>query len=218
MKSFKDYILSSPSCQSLAEAKRPQLVGYEWRTKQGIRFSAREEGMVEAKVSDWDNALVSEISKKKIVHIYWIQGEDGKARPHGKISAMKALGMYEPQLKQSIKPYVDKINLDRYNMEAYLKEYSKRAMSSSPDSSSEGMSAVSQDAAKVYNYARHCIAKGNGRMSENTVFTRIGKCYVCFIVGINPKTDPSKTNAVGTLQDEGYPVIEWKEMKAIAKI
>lgn len=217
MKSFKDYILSSSSCQSLAEAKRPQLVGYEWRTKQGIRFSAREKGMVEAKVSDWDNALVSEISKKKIVHIYWIQGEDGKARPYGKISALKMLGMYEPQLKQSIKPYVDKINLDRYNMEAYLKEYIRRASSDHPDDPKVEMSAVSQNPSKVYAYARHCIAKGNGRMSENAVFTKIGKCYVCFIVGLNPKTDPSRVNAIGTLQDEGYSIMDWKEMKAIGK-
>lgn len=217
MKSFKDYILSSSSCQSLAEVKRPQLVGYEWKTKQGIRFSAREEGMVEAKVSDWDNALISELSKKKIVHIYWIQGEDGKARPYGKISALKTLGMYEPQLKKSIKPYVDKINLDRYNMEAYLDEYTKRAKSSTPDSSSEGMSAVSQNASKVYSFARHCISRDNGRMSENAVFTRIDKCYVCFIVGMNAKTDPSRVNAVGTLQDKGYPIIDWKEMKNLAK-
>ena len=173
--------------------------------------------MVEARVSDWDNAVVSELSKKKIVHIYWIEGEDGKSRPYGKISAMKILGLYEPQLKKSIKPYVDKINLDKYNMDAYLKDYIRRATSNRPDDSSIEMSAVSQNPSKVYAYARHCISRGNGKMSENAVFTKIENCYVCFIVGMNSKIDPSRTNAISTLEEKGYSIMDWKEMKAIGK-
>ena len=96
----------------------PELVGYEWITKEGVKFSIREEGLVEAKISDWDKALISEISKRKIVHIYWIK-ENGIVKPYGKVSAMKKLGLVESLFKKKTKPFIDKIKAqESYFMDA----------------------------------------------------------------------------------------------------
>lgn len=68
------------------------LVGYEWRSIDGERFSAWEDGLVNTKVSDWENYEISKGSGRKIVHIYFIKDETG-IHPYGKQTAMKKLGL-----------------------------------------------------------------------------------------------------------------------------
>lgn len=93
----------------------PKIVGYEWINCDGVKYSFKEEGLVEAKVSDWENAYKSEISGRKIVHIYWIQDTDGSVKPYGKFSALKKLGVPEVLFKKYVKPFEKKIQIKAQN-------------------------------------------------------------------------------------------------------
>ncbi|MBQ7609088.1 MAG: hypothetical protein IJU76_14155 [Desulfovibrionaceae bacterium] len=69
--------------------RTPKIVRYEWRSMEGERYDAREEGLVSATVSDWDSALISAGSGRKIVHIFYVDDGTGNVQPYGKQTAMQ---------------------------------------------------------------------------------------------------------------------------------
>jgi hypothetical protein len=215
MKTFKDYILSFPSSQYLTEAGKPKLVGYEFRRSQDIRFMARDEKVIEAKLSGEEKASVPELTKGG--RVCWIQGEDGKSRPYSMATAMEILGVPERKLETLLKPYMDKIDKDAHNMEGVIKEYTWRSKRDDPeDPSYEDMSSISKDPVKVYKYALYDMKRTNVK-EENAIFTKIGDCYVSLVMSDKPK-DVSLINAIGTLKWNNLPCIDFKKMKAIAKV
>ncbi len=78
-----------------------ELVDYEWRWKWGTKFSNREGGDVDARVSDWEDKDVSTGTGRNIVHVYYIKnGKTGVVEPHGIESAKKMLGRDSTRIKK----------------------------------------------------------------------------------------------------------------------
>ena len=84
-----------------------QLVGYEWRSMKGEKYSSHEYGLIPARVSDWGRYEISEGSGREIVHVYWIRGEDGKVAPYGKQTAAKALGLDGARLAKKVDRFIE---------------------------------------------------------------------------------------------------------------
>jgi len=84
-----------------------KLVGYEWKTEKGEKFSAYDGGLIPCKISDWSQAEKSQLSGRTIVHIYWIE-KDGQLLPYGKNSAMKELGIKAGTIKKMAEEYMSK--------------------------------------------------------------------------------------------------------------
>jgi len=84
-----------------------KLVGYEWKTEKGEKFSAYDGGLIPAKISDWSQAEKSQLSGRTIVHIYWIL-KDGEILPFGKNSAMKELNIKAGTIKKMAEEYMSK--------------------------------------------------------------------------------------------------------------
>jgi hypothetical protein len=74
----------------------PELVGYEWKYKEGEKFSEREGGLISGRISDWGKSERSSPTNREIVHVYKIKGVDGIVRTFGKQAAMKELGISNP--------------------------------------------------------------------------------------------------------------------------
>lgn len=106
---------------------KPEIVGYEWRTQKGEKFSAWDGGLVPAKVSDWDAAEVSELSGRKIVHVYWIKEPNGEVKPYGKTSALKRLGYKNPaKLEKTAQRLVNEAEARKRNRANEIESLSKR--------------------------------------------------------------------------------------------
>jgi len=96
-----------------------EAVAYEWRWKWDEVYSKREDGLVSAKVSDWDNAEKCKSCGRKIVHVYWVKDkETGKVEPYGADHLHVALG-YRRELSKS---QVEGIQRKVTNLEAQAKE------------------------------------------------------------------------------------------------
>ena len=88
-----------------AEIRKPivgptgaKIVGYRWKSKLGEKYSAREGGMVEARVSDWDNRETSQGTGRDIVHTFYVQHPNGRTSIEGIRSAQNILGISETKL------------------------------------------------------------------------------------------------------------------------
>ena len=99
-----------------------KLVGYEWKTEKGEKFSAYDGGLVPAKVSDWSQAEKSQLSGRTIVHIYWIL-KDGQILPFGKNSAMKELGIKAGTIKKMAEEYMSKARKQAEDYKWLLKSF-----------------------------------------------------------------------------------------------
>ena len=66
---------------------------YEWAWTGGVKFDEREGGDVEARVSDWDNAVDNPDTGRKIVHKFHIVTPSGDAETVSLESAKKILGI-----------------------------------------------------------------------------------------------------------------------------
>ena len=75
-----------------------KIVGYEWRSTMGEKWSNREGGYVDARVSDWDNADKSTGTGRDIVHVFYVEHPGGTVRPEGIRSAQNVLGINESRL------------------------------------------------------------------------------------------------------------------------
>lgn len=85
------------------------LVGYEWRTVEGEKWSDYEGGLVATKVSDWDRAEQCESCGRKIVHIFWVKDKDtGDVHPYGREHLHTALGYRSELSKNQIDKFKNK--------------------------------------------------------------------------------------------------------------
>jgi len=101
-----------------------KLVGYEWRTEKGEKFSSYDGGIVSAKVSDWSHSEKSQLSGRNIVHIYWILKDD-QLLPFGKDSALKELGIKQGTLKTKVNEYMSKALKEAEDFKWLLKAINK---------------------------------------------------------------------------------------------
>lgn len=69
-----------------------QLLSYHWEWKGGTKYSAKEGGDVDARVSDWDKSGRNEETGRSIVHKFGVQMPDGTVREVSAESAVKLLG------------------------------------------------------------------------------------------------------------------------------
>jgi hypothetical protein len=53
-----------------------EAIAYQWIWKWDLVFSKAEDGLIDAKVSDWDNSLRCSICNRKIVHVYWVKKKE----------------------------------------------------------------------------------------------------------------------------------------------
>lgn len=110
-----------------AQENKPKLVGIEWRSKIGEKFDPKEGGLVEAKVSDWEQKDKSTASGRDIVHVYLIEGTDGRVKPYGKQTAMKELGIVEPsKLDKQATELIRKQRYDEGQRKARVDDYKSR--------------------------------------------------------------------------------------------
>ena len=85
------------------------LVGYEWRTAEGEKWSDYEGGLVATKVSDWDRAEKCVTCGRKIVHIFWVKDKDtGKVNPYGRDHLHEALGYRKELSKKQVDNFKSK--------------------------------------------------------------------------------------------------------------
>lgn len=68
------------------------LVAYKWSSKGDLVFSKREDGVVDALVSDWEGAIVNPVTGKNIVHQFFVQNPDGTGKWVSAESVPSALG------------------------------------------------------------------------------------------------------------------------------
>jgi len=79
-----------------------KIVGYQW-------VNTTEEGMFrDRKVSDWSAAQTSVPTGRSIVHLFWVEGKDGKQTLMGRGAAQKSLGMPESKLVTVAKREADR--------------------------------------------------------------------------------------------------------------
>lgn len=227
--SLRQELIGSLRKEDVSEAVKAELVGYEWRTTDGVKYSAREEGMVDGKVSDWSRSETSEISKKRIVHIYWIKGEDGKVKPYGKTSALKALGLYyDRELERKIKPFVDKIQHDQIAIRSQFAEWKSNIeymkKTGRPDCSSDDprdkfnyhLTKLSAKPSRVWRFASHIARMESVKVSEACVFFKLDGYWACFSVG-EGKDDVSRANVLAYLEANKIKEIPFREFMAAVK-
>ena len=106
---------------------KPKLVGIEWRSKIGEKFDPKEGGLVEAKVSDWEQKAKSTASQRDIVHVYLIEGADGVVKPYGKQTAMKELGVDPYKLNKQATEIMRKQSYDKEQRKARVDDFKNRA-------------------------------------------------------------------------------------------
>lgn len=118
-----------------------EAVAYQWIWEWGEKFSVYEDGMVDAKVSDWGRAVKCDVCGRKIVHVYWVRDKDtGKIEPYGGDHVHIALG-YDREMSQSklnsLKKKITSLAAqqsdDDYYRENYEKIVNARAVSLSED-------------------------------------------------------------------------------------
>ena len=184
---------------------------------------------MDGKVSDWSRSETSEISRKKIVHIYWIKGEDGKVKPYGKTSALKALGLYyDRELERKIKPFVDKIQHDQIAIRSQFAEWKTNIeymkKSGRPDCSSDDprdkfnyhLTKLSAKPSRVWRFASHIARMESVKVSEACVFFKLDGYWACFSVG-EGKNDVSRANVLAYLEANKIKEIPFREFMAAVK-
>lgn len=220
----------------LEELSNAELVGYEWRSTSGEKYSAREEGLIPAQVSDWSNSLIATQSGRNIVHIYWIK-KDGKVKPYGRNIALQVLGFStKKELEREVKPFEEKIKLDRYivqnNLEDIQRLNNEKYFTSPPiKGRNYNGKKVSPSAKDVLNYFRESVAHcnfhdGNDLRMSNVIFFKIGDSFTGIVTHDNEsenkknlKNFPKESNALSYLESHlgGFKRITFKEMKTLAE-
>lgn len=113
------------------------IVGYEWRTREGERYSAYEGGLAPGKISDWDKSEISAPTGRKIVHVYWVREPDGTVRPYGKQAAAKAMGWSEAQIDRKAAKYVQQAMAEVEQAKAWARDFDLRPKFDDPVGANE---------------------------------------------------------------------------------
>ena len=72
------------------------LVAYQHIRTRGEKWSRREYGIVEAKISDFERANNCDNCGRQIVHVFWVRGKDGRFRAYGRECLHDAMGWEKP--------------------------------------------------------------------------------------------------------------------------
>jgi hypothetical protein len=143
------------------------IVGYEWRSTMGEKYSAREGGMVDARVSDWDNADESTGTGRAIVHVFYVEHPNGTVHPEGIRSAQTVLGINESRLMTIAKK------------ERAAQQYRQDQERSEMASYDKAAVATAQEAARDYrkvNYSpMRTFEENNDGFNESALFEKNGK-------------------------------------------
>lgn len=143
------------------------IVGYEWRSTMGEKYSAREGGMVEARISDWDNADESTGTGRSIVHVFYVEHPNGKVHPEGIRSAQTVLGINESRLMTIAKKERAAQQYRQDQERAEMAIYAKAALP------------TAQEAAREYrklNYSpMRTFEENNEIFNESALFEKDGK-------------------------------------------
>lgn len=219
----------------LEELNDAELVGYQWISTNGEKYSAREEGMIPTQVSDWDNSIIATQSGRKIVHVYWIK-KDGEVKPYGKNIALKVLGISDDrQLENDVKPYIEKIAEDKGKVRNWLEDAQRlnneEYFTSAPMQDNFNGKKISPSAKDVLTYYRESVAYANSHdgtdlLMSKVIFFQIGDSYTGIITHADNsenerslKDYPKESNALSYLENhfKGFRRISFKEMKGLAE-
>lgn len=80
-----------------------KITGYEWAWTWGEVWSNREEGLVPARVSDWERATQSGDTNRQIVHQFHVEMPDGSTHIMGAELASRTIGIAERSLRSRSK-------------------------------------------------------------------------------------------------------------------
>jgi len=101
-----------------------KIVGYQW-------VNQTVEGMYrDRKVSDWSNAQTSVPTGRSIVHLFLVEGKDGKQTLMGRGAAQKALGISESRIVTIAKKEADRQKWEASESKRRSDEYEKIGESS----------------------------------------------------------------------------------------
>lgn len=98
--SIPDWVKRAAKSKVVVGPNGNKAIAYEWKWMWDEVFDEREDGMVSAKVSDWDEALTCASCNRRIVHIYWVEMKDGEILPYGGDHLHIALG-YPRQISKA---------------------------------------------------------------------------------------------------------------------
>jgi phage head maturation protease len=77
-----------------------KLNGYEWKWTWGQKFDNREDGIVDAKISDWENSEASSETGKQVVHQFNVTDRNGESHLVSLEGAARMLGFAPDQVAQ----------------------------------------------------------------------------------------------------------------------
>lgn len=200
----------------------PRLVRYEWRHTDGERFDKREDGLVGAQVSDWENAEKSMGSGRKIVHVYYVDDGIGNVRPYGKSTALQLL--YPGVVEWEAESRMDKEVGLLIEKEAAIRKEIEYAIKTESDASSVIMNAMKHMHSE---HLRNEIYKKYGANKDITMsncfvfFEKEGKYTFIENVDIAKTTEgkrPRKyvilaNDIVEKMESLGYKQISFKELR-----
>jgi hypothetical protein len=98
--SVPDSVKRAAKSKNFTGPNGSKAIGYQWQWKWDVKFSKAEDGMVDARVSDWDSPLKCKSCNRNIVHVYWVQDKDGNIYPYGGDHLHIALG-YPSEIAKS---------------------------------------------------------------------------------------------------------------------
>ena len=85
-----------------------KITSYRWNWTDGEKWSNREEGLVEAKISDWETSLTNPETGREIVHWFTVVSPDGNIDVVSAESAAKMLGITTSKVRSKSKSEVKK--------------------------------------------------------------------------------------------------------------
>jgi len=183
-----------------------EVIGYKWEWTWGLKESKQEDGLVDAKVSDWENAQNCTSCQRPIVHIYWVKDTNGKIKPYGGDHLNESLG-YKSELSQqkltSIKSKVTDINAevakqekeDKYWTKWYKKTIDKRSASTVPaalnnyrkEAQEKGIAVDIENMSWVYNNKDKLVMRWH-----NKLISRLTRLFPEWVKSDRPKDDLQK--------------------------
>ncbi|HRU99081.1 MAG TPA: hypothetical protein P5092_16800, partial [Ruminococcus sp.] len=122
---------STEKAKAEKSAAKPKLVKTEWISKLE-EVPDKIEGSIVARRSDWDKSLVSELSGREIVHVYWIDKGDGEVKPYGIQSAAKIMGWSKAETDRKIRQLANEHKAKEAEIKAWRSEAREHEGAASP--------------------------------------------------------------------------------------
>lgn len=123
-----------------------KLVAYQHIRTEGEKYSGREEGMVGAKVSDFDRAIPCSHCGRPVVHAFYVQDKDGNVMPYGSEHLHTAMGWDDPVNATKQKKIISELDYQQQLYDERKKELSGRGRDSKGDANLVFTSALGPNA------------------------------------------------------------------------